>query len=281
MNNIVSDFKISIDGVYITEGFEIHDYIHEQYIKQLICNKDADESITISGEIESDDKNKNYLIYINLQDFLLRLFSLFGVNVKIERSYIKPESDYIAGEGKIKPPIIRVASKEILGEVQAVRDSFNIDKRNDEFYSLIESNKNIDMIHRFRSLFSAFDKRAPKNASGHIEYHYLEDRYVDIIDIRYNDFTFTRYKQIIDELIKSELKDDRANKDYSQRLEEGFKLLKQGTIINKDVAYNLLKCIQIVRNKLNHGSFENLSIGAISGSYELLLPLTQELMKSS
>ena len=184
-------------------------------------------------------------------------------------------------EHKIKPPVIKVKGETILKQARDVKDSLYTNKRNDEFYNLIESNRDIDMIHRFRSLFSTFDKKAPKNNNRSIKYKPLIKKFMEIIERRYSDSNFVRYQETIDELIKSDIKDIKADKDYSKRLDKSFSLMERGVIIDDDVAFNILKCIQNLRNKINHGTFGKITPKAIMGSYEFLLPLTQELMRDN
>lgn len=279
MEKVISKIEIIMDGVYITENFKFENHVHEEYIKNLNCDKYTEEKIKISGDIYSENSNKNYLISLDLKEFLLRLFSLFGVNTRIESFYLDTDNDYKLLNHKIKPPIIKTDSSTILKQAEKVNRSLYVNERDDEFYNLIESNKDIDMIHRFRSLFSTFDKVAPKKRSSyHINYHALKKRYVDIIKSRYKSFEITRYQEITNELIKSNLIDNNTLENYSELLKEELSKLKKD-IINDKVAFNLLKCIQIIRNKLNHGNFLGVTPKAIMGSYELLLPLTQDLMK--
>ncbi|MDQ4679135.1 hypothetical protein, partial [Stenotrophomonas maltophilia group sp. RNC7] len=79
-------------------------------------------------------------------------------------------------------------------------------------------------------------------------------------------------RNIIDELHKDKI-------NYSRELKRAFSERDKNSIINEDIAFNLLKCIQGVRNRINHGNFKEITPKAVLGSYELLLPLTQELMK--
>lgn len=281
---ITSYVEVFIDGIHLTQGFKIKEYVHQDYINNIECTKCDKGRIKIIAEIESENKNKNYLIYLDLKEYLLRLFTLFGVNVRIDelKTTIDTDNDYLKMEHIISPPIIPTNPKDVLSYSQEVKYTLHNREKNGEFYNLIESSQDVDMIHRFRSLFATFDKVAPKQASkDSIDYKKLKFKYPDIINLLYNNFYFTRYQEIIKELIKSNLIDQRhINKiNYSQGLDQAFSAMESGMIIDESVAFNLLKCIQLIRNKINHGSFEGLTPKAVSGSYELLLPLTQQLMK--
>lgn len=279
MEKVTSMVEVIIEGISISENFKIDKVVHRKYIRNIECIRYDNEKIKVTAEIESNNKNKNYLIYLDLKEYLLRIFVLFGVNVRIDESKttISTDNDYIKTEHVICPPIISVDSNEILSYSGSIKDTLHSRERNGEFYNLIESNQNVGMVHRFRSLFATFDNIAPKNGNS-INYHDIKQRYIDIINLYYK-ISPARYYSIILELIRLGLTDINTNKNYSNELDQSLKKLQSGTIINKDVAFNILKCIQIVRNKINHGDFEELTPKAVSGSYELLLPLTQDLMK--
>lgn len=284
MEKVISRAEIIIDGVNIENSFKINNPIHQEHITSIECNKHNQDSVRIIVDIESDDKNKNYLIYLDLKEFLLRLFTLFGVNVKIDESKtsIDTTNDYKQVQHILMPPRMSLDAKSIQNYEVVVGNSLYQGDKDGEFYNLIESHRDMDITHRFRSLFATFDKIAPKQKNGHsIDYKALDTKYVDIIKPLYTDFVVVRYYEIIEELIErniiDELHKDKIN--YSRELKRAFSERDKNSIINEDIAFNLLKCIQGVRNRINHGNFKEITPKAVLGSYELLLPLTQELMK--
>lgn len=285
MGKTISNIEVIIEGIIINESFSMDKYVHQEYISNVNCTIYGERKVKISGKIESEDKNKNYLIFLDFKEFLLRLFVLFGVNVKIDeiKTKIDTDVDFKRLTHVLSSPNLPVDGKDILEYEELVKDSLYTNNRNGEFYNLIESNQEVDMLHRFRALFATFDKIAPKQSSSDdsINYNEVKGMYVDIIKHLYTNHMFIRYHEFVKELISLNLIDKRANKNYSEKLEDSFKALNKGIIIDEEVSFNLLKCIQVLRNKVNHGDLNGITPKAILGSYELILPLTKELMRNT
>ncbi|WP_026476243.1 hypothetical protein [Alkaliphilus transvaalensis] len=280
---IISEAKVIIEGIDIIESFELKKYIFEDYVEKVFIKKLDNKSIAATFNIKSEDKNKNFLIANEFKEFLIKLFSLFGVCTRIKGELeINTSNDFLAATVEVRPPMRIVGGNEINLKSHIMKDNMENKQANEQFFNLIESNKNINMLHRFRALFSVFDSLAPKKNGGiHINYELLASRFESIIKQIYVEEYLERLLDIINEFIIADLKDTRSNppKCFSKNIEEEREKLHNGTCINSIIAFNLLKCIQVTRNKINHGDFNNVSYKVVAASYELLLPLTQELMK--
>lgn len=237
--------------------------------------------VTSYAEIQSETENKNYYVFLELKDFLLRLFVLFGTNVRINipktKIDVKENTNEILIISSI--PNKEVTSTDILKYSKLLKNSGYNNENDGLFYNLVLANEDSDIIHRFRSLFSVFDSIAPKN-DRFIDYQKLKKKYREIIFDLYNFKTgnFVRYNELINEIIEIKDKMENESKNF-ERLNDARNRLFSKKIISNEMAFYLLKSIQIIRNHLTHGNFEKISIKSIKSSYELLLPLTKELMK--
>lgn len=90
---IISKVEIAIEGVNITEDFQINEAIHEEFISNIECTRYGDDEIKVTAQIKSKNKNTNYLIYQDLKEYLLRLFVVFRVNVQINESKTSIDTD--------------------------------------------------------------------------------------------------------------------------------------------------------------------------------------------
>lgn len=280
MEYIQTNFKIIISGIKLESNFQLADTIHNRYVSNVNCTAGEDNSVVITGTICSEDKNKNFLIAEDLKEFFLRLFSLFGVNCRVKKCELDTATDFLIGQIEISPPTPLVNATKINNQVGNVISQFYDPQRSAQFFNLIESNNSIDILHRFRSLFSVFDSLSPKTRRGSINYHALKEDYVGVITDRYNGIYVTRFKEIINEFCNANLIDSRTKINYSLLLKSLIQSTDNSSLLNKDVAYNLLRCIQVIRNKVNHGDFTGLNRKIISGAYELLLPLVQKLLQT-
>lgn len=279
MIDVVSNYKITISGINLKNDFQISKSICEEYVSDIICTKLENNAVEIKCKITSKDKNTNYLVSEKVHEFMLNLFSMFGTCVRVREANLDTSSDFLPCEAELCPPLSEVEGNEINAQLENVIKSFSNPQMNGVFHNLVESNQQIGMIHRFRALFSVFDTISPKNSYKTIDYKEISETFRDEITKKYGKFTLARYLDIINEFQNAKLKDDRTNINYSKRLELEMKKLKHGEFINKDVAFNIMKCIQILRNKLNHGNFINITPKLISGGYELLLVITQKLIR--
>lgn len=277
-----SKVEIVIVGINIEKSFELKKYIYKDYVDKIKINKLEGRSIQAVINITSEDKLKNKFIADEFKDFLMKLFSLFGVCTRIKSFDIKPKYDDICAIAEIRPPMLSVDENEINKMADKIKDNLDNINVDHQFLNLIESNKKINMIHRFRALFSTFDSLAPKD-NNHINYNQLKSRYVSIIEQLYVNQFELRLIKFIEEFIKADLVNERCNnpKNYSNNLKESIQNLDDNTDIKEEIAFNILKCIQMTRNKIIHGEFDNISYKLVSTSYELLLPLTKELLKDS
>lgn len=284
MEIITSYAEVFIEGVRITKSFKMEEYVHKDYIENVECIRLSEDKIKVTAEIKSNDRNSNYVYYLNLKEYLLRVFILFGINVRIDevKSNIDTGHDYVLLKQGMSPLLKSTKPEEILSYTQNIKNTMHSLEKDEEFFNLIKSNEDIDIIHRFRSLFAAFDKMAPKNRKGYgVNYHRVKKDFSKLINLLYKGSMFTRYHETIKLFIEAELIDerDKDKKNYSKELEKEFSKMKKGEIINESVAFNILKCINLTRNRIVHGSFQKLKPKTVSGAYEMLLPLTQQMLK--
>lgn len=279
MNRIIqTHFKVVISGVKLSSDFNLTDTIHSNYVSDVICKVGDGGTIEVTGTINGEDKNENYLIAEDLKEYFLRLFSLFGVSCRVTKFEVDTTTDYLTGQIEISPPKPTVDGGAINAQAAKVVSQYSDPQKSALYHNLIESNNSIDMLHRFRSLFSIFDSLSPKNASDHINYHALKTDFATEITNRYQVMNLSRYIDIVSGFCDANLEDARANKNYSSLLKDSKQRLGNTGLINEEIAFNLLKCIQIMRNKVNHGDFSGLNRKIISGGYELLLPMVQKML---
>lgn len=276
--SIQSNFKIVISGVNLSSDFIMNDTPHDNQVSNVVCKVGEGGTVVITGAISSEDKNENFLIAEDLKDYFLRLFSLFGVSCRIKDFKIDTTTDFLTGQIEIYPPRPAVDGSTINTQAGKVASHYRDSQKMALYHNLIESNNSIDMLHRFRSLFSVFDSLSPKNSQGHIDYHALKTDYAAEIAVRYQGIFISRFIEIVDELSNANLEDVRANKNYSSLLKNSKERLGNTSLIDEEVAFNLLKCIQVIRNKVNHGDFSGLNRKIVSGAYELLLPTVQKML---
>lgn len=280
------NFSIVIDGVIIKKDLIFSVNILPEYIKEIKCCKHKNSKVLVLAKIESYDSYMNYLIVESLKFYLLRLFSVFGSDISVE----KPKTDLQISnpfyEMHVKRPSEKIDETEIGKFIKSSADLLLLDQDYDSILFNITQAQDIDLddISRFRALFSVFDAIAPKYEKG-IDYKNKKMRkdFIQIINEHYKSFNFPRYHDMLQTLIKADLKYENSNKNYSLELKLYFNKLKRidikREIIDLDLAFNILKCIQIVRNKVNHGNFNNVSQKLVRTSHELLLPLVQKMLR--
>ncbi|RIX60049.1 hypothetical protein D3P08_00185 [Paenibacillus nanensis] len=278
VGNIQSHFKIVISGINLSSDFIMNDTPHGNHVCDVNCKVGERGTVVITGIINGEDKNENFLIAEDLKEYFIKLFSLFGVSCRIKEFEIDTTTDFLTGHIEVSPPKPVVDGSKINAQTGKVASQYLDPQKSALYHNLVESNNSIDMLHRFRSLFSVFDSLSPKNAQGHIDYHALKTGYATEIAVRYQGAFIGRYIDIVDEFCNANLEDVRANKNYSSLLKNSKQRLGNSSLIDEEVAFNLLKCIQIIRNKVNHGDFSGLNRKIVSGAYELLLPMVQKML---
>lgn len=279
MKLIHTKFEMILSGAKISEDFSVSHVIHANYVSDVKCVPADGSVVHITGIISSEDKNTNYLIAEEVKEYFHRLFSLFGVSCRVEKFKIDTTTDFLEAQIEVRPPVPLIDGNAINNQASKLINQYSDSQKTGIFHNFIESNNSIDILHRFRSLFSVFDSLSPKTSQGYIDYDALKSIYVNEIIDRYQGAYIPRYLEILNEMCNANLIDNRANKDYSALLKFEKQGLSKTVIINDSVAYNLMKCIQIIRNKVNHGDFTGLSRKIVAGGYELLLPLTQKLLR--
>lgn len=280
MECVESIVEVKVTGVRIDKDFTIDEKLYDDTVTDINCFRDKEKDcvVDVYAKITSNDKNRNYIIAEGFKDFILSLFSVFGVRVRIANWGITTGNDYLRGEVEVSPPPFLVTGDEIKDQVQKIKDNFFNNDMEGFFYNLKEAHSKAGTVHRFRSLFSILDRLSPKSGE-YIDYNILKVTFSDEMKKLYTGSKFLcRYKMIVDMLENSDLKDNYGH-EYSTYLHNSRERLALDEFIDNNVAYNILKCIQVVRNRLNHGNFESINTGLIEGAHELLLPLVQRLIR--
>lgn len=232
----------------------------------------------VTAKITSNDKNFNYIIAEEFVDFVHDLFCIFGVRVSVQEWTISTDSDYLNGEVDVAPPAFVITGSEVNKQVQKIKDNFLDSEMSGFFYNLREAHGRSGSVHRFRSLFSIFDRLSEKTPKKSINYHKMKAVYSSEIQKLYTGHEyFVRFINCVDKLENAQLEDDYGN-DYSDKLKEAKEKLTSPYFINDQVAEYILRCIQVLRNRLNHGWFKGVTEGVVNAGYELLLPYVQKLI---
>lgn len=285
MDKIESLVTIKIWGVKIDDDFniEIPPPLYDGQVKNIKCFTilGVSSEIFITATILGNNINHNAIIAEKLVDDMYNLFCLFGAGVYVKDWTISTGKDYLNGKASIFQPAFIISGEEVNKQVaKIISKSANSDMAH-FFYNLKESHGEED-IHRFRSLFSIFDRLSEKklNKATGIDYSKMKQGYKDEIKKLYTGYEyFQRYIDRVTDLENAELKSNSIN--YSKKLKEARNKLQNSDFINDEVAEMILKCIQVVRNRLNHGSFEDVTNEVINAAYELLLPYVQKLIKEN
>ncbi len=281
MEVIESIVSVKVFGVKIEAEFDIKDTLFDGKLTDIKCTRDGEYSsrAIVTAKITSNDKNLNYIIAEGFADYVHDLFCLFGVRVYVQEWNISTDSDYLNGEVDVTSPAFVITGAEVNKQVQKIKDNFLDSEMSGFFYNLREAHGRSGSVHRFRSLFSIFDRLSEKTSSKSINYHKMKAGYNSEIQRLYTGHEyFVRFIKCVEKLENAQLKDDYGN-DYSDKLKEARKKLTHPDFINDEVAEYILRCIQVVRNRLNHGSFKGVTEAVVNAGYELLLSYVQKLIK--
>jgi hypothetical protein len=102
-------FKLIISGIKLISDFRPLDTIHSRYVRDVLCSIGDQNTVVITGTICSEDQDKNFLIAEDLTVFFLRLFSLFGINCRVEHFELDKGADVLWGY----PPVPTVDGQKI------------------------------------------------------------------------------------------------------------------------------------------------------------------------
>lgn len=281
MEVIESIVIVKVFGVKLEDDFDITDTLFDGKLTDIKCTKDEKHSSMsiVTAKITSNDKNLNYIIAEEFVDYVHDLFCLFGVRVSVKEWNISTDSDYLNCGVDVVPPAFVITGAEVNKQVQKINDNFLDSERSGFFYNLREAHGLSGSVHRFRSLFSIFDMLSEKTYKNSIHYHKMKSGYNSELQKLYTGHEyFVRFINCVAQLENAQLEDDYGN-DYSDKLKEARKNLIHPDFINDEVAEYILRCIQVVRNRLNHGSFKGVTEVVVNALYELLLPYVQKLIK--
>lgn len=281
MEVIESIVSVKVFGVKIEADFDIKETLFDGKLTDIKCTRDGEGSsrAIVTAKIISNDKNLNYIIAEGFADYVHDLFCLFGVSVYVQEWKISTDSDYLNAKVVAVPPAFIITGAEVNKQVKKIKDNFLDSEMSGFFYNLREAHGQSGSVHRFRSLFSIFDRLSEKTAKKSINYHKMKAGFNSEMQRLYTGHEyFVRFIKCVEKLENAQLEDDYSN-DYSDKLKEAREKLTHPDFINDEVAEYILRCIQVVRNRLNHGSFKGVTEAVVNAGYELLLPYVQKLIK--
>lgn len=280
MKTVESKVTVIVSGVKIEKDFKFTRNLFDGRVSDINCIRDEESCcVKVNATITSEDENSNHVIAEEFVDYIHDLFCIFGVRVTILKWRITTGCDYLRCKVDFAPQSFVISGEEINKQVKKVEDNFLKDDVSGFFYNLKEAHGSIGAIHRFRSLFSIFDRLSRKKPNNSIDYNSMKEGYRLEIQKLYDEKEFlSKFNRYVEKLECAELIDNYGN-NYSKRLKEARKNLTCNNYIDDNTAEYILRCIQVIRNRLNHGNFTGISDNIVNIGYELLLPYVQKLIK--
>lgn len=241
--------------------------------------------------MDGETKDHNYFKALAVMDYCLNLMLMCGKCVSIKGELeIEPKPSFSIGKLVVGIPMQVPESEEVndlakkLSKVLSnLKDSEIIEFRA-LFNDFAEAQREIEIPHRFRSIFAVFNNLSDKfGYMNGISINYesnLRKHFVLTIKQAYVGAYYGRFRDICGKLINEELVDHfKPDKNYSDGLKNALANLPSGTLLDDEVAYYAMKCVQQIRNKMNHGNYNFVDYSSINAAYELNLLLTQHLLR--
>jgi hypothetical protein len=224
----------------------------------------------ITGTICSEDQNKNFLIAEDLTIFFLRLFSLFGINCRIEHFELDKGGDVLWGY----PPVPAVDGQKIHDQIGKIKSSF-FETQLSAGFQAIQASTRVDVPHHFRTLAALFfEELCP-----HWDDHVLGECVEALLE-RYENQYEKRLLELIETLSNADITDPRTNLNQSSRLRSAMQNVSGLRFIDDNVAHGILGCIKVIYLQIRQGKYDGLTRKLVSSAHELLLPLVQKLLRS-
>ncbi|WP_019123929.1 hypothetical protein [Brevibacillus massiliensis] len=269
MDRVQTKFKLIISGINLVSDFRPIDTVHNRYVRDVRCSVGERNTVVITGTICSEDQNKNFLIAEDLTVFFLRLFSLFGVNCRIEHFELDKSGDVLWGY----PPVPTIDGKMINDQIAKVKSSFFEPQSSAEF-QVIQASTRVDVPHHFRTLAALFFEELCPRWNDHV----LEE-YVEALLERYENQHEKRLLELIHVLCEADIIDS-TYLNQSSRLRSVMQNASGSRLIDEKVAQCILACIEAIYRQMRQGVYDRLTRKLISSAHELLLPLVQKLLRS-
>lgn len=265
-----------LDTIKLPKGF-YHPKINELTIKQLETDSNT---VIVYVEIDHHNIDDNYMIACGLKDFLFNIFYIVSINVEFLSIEISPKPTIGIMDGLYPGmPItdnLRDQGFSPLTEKGILKIDSVIKKKISNLPNALTimhfSQKTNNTIERFRNLFGVFEDLTTnagcRNGTS-IDYKALlqQDDISKILT-----FHIGQNLNFVQDFIKSDLKDERANKNWSFELKKAFDD-KNNAALN----FSFLKCIQAIRNNLVHGSLDKIDPNIILIAYRMLYPVVQQM----
>lgn len=263
-------FKLIISGIKLISDFRPLDTIHSRYVRDVQCSIGDRNTVVITGTICSEDQNKNFLIAEDLSVFFLRLFSLFGVNCRVEHFELDKGGDVLWGY----PPVPTIDGQKINDQIGKIKSSF-FEPQSSAGFQAIQASTRVDVPHHFRTLAALFfEELCP-----HWDDHVLGE-YVEALLERYENQYEKRLLELIHALCDTDITDPRTNLNQSSRLRSAMRNASGSRLIDENVAQSILACIKVIYSRMRQGDYDRLTRKLISSAHELLFPLVQKLLRS-
>jgi|GEM_PF-3151042 len=263
-------FKLIISGIKLISDFRPLDTIHSRYVRDVQCSIGDRNTVVITGTICSEDQNKNFLIAEDLTIFFLRLFSLFGVNCRIEHFELDKGGDVLRGY----PPVPLVDGKMLNDQIGNVISAFSQPQLSAGFQA-IQASTRVDVPHHFRALAALFFEELCPDWDDHVL-----GEFVEALLERYEGQYEKRLLELIDVLCDTDITDPRTNLNPSSRLRSAMQNASGSRFIDDNVAQCILACIEAIYSQMRQGNYDRLTRRLVSSAHELLLPLVQKLLRS-
>ncbi|MCF6093922.1 hypothetical protein L1765_08050 [Microaerobacter geothermalis] len=271
MDWVQTKFKLIISGIKLVSDFRPIDTVHSRYVRNVNCSVgERDNTVVVTGTICSEDQNKNFLIAEDLTVFFLRLFSLFGVNCRVEHFELDKGGDVLWGY----PPVPTIDGKMMNDQIGKVKSLFFEPQSSAEFQA-IQASTRVDVPHHFRTLAALFFEELCPRWDDHV----LE-KYVEALLERYENQHEKRLLELIQVLCDADLTDFRTQLNQSSRLQSAMQNVSGPRLIDDNVAHGILACIEVIYLQMRQGNYDGLNRKLISSAHELLLPLVQKLLRS-
>jgi len=264
-------FKLIISGIKLISDFRPMDTVHSRYVHDVHCSiGERDNTVVVRGTICSEDQNKNFLIAEDLTVFFLRLFSLFGVNCRIEHFELDKGGDVLWGY----PPVPTIDGKMMNDQICKVKSSFFEPQSSAEF-QVIQASTGVDVPHHFRTLAALFIEKLCLRWDDNV----LRE-YVEVLLERYEGQYEKRLLELIHALCDADITDPRTNLNQSSRLRSAMQNASGSRLIDENVAQSILACIKAIYLQMRQGNYDRLTRKLVSSAHELLFPLVQKLLRS-
>jgi hypothetical protein len=263
-------FKLIISGIKLISDFRPLDTIHSRYVRDVLCSIGDRNTVVITGTICSEDQDKNFLIAEDLSVFFLRLFSLFGVNCRMEHFELDKGGDVLWGY----PPVLLVDGKMLNDQIGNVMSAF-FEPQSSAGFQAIQASTRVDVPHHFRSLAAFFFEELCPDWDDHVL-----GEFVEALLERYEGQYRKRLLELIHALCDADITDPRTNLNQSSRLRSAMQNASGSRFIDENVAQCMLACIKLIYSQIRQGNYDGLTRKLVSSAHELLLPLVQKLLRS-